>query len=91
MDEPYTKREQDEWRRDVKDTLDRIETQTKKTNGRVSSLEDWKSWAIGALAVFVPIFIVVSGYLINQSLNTQQVVETAMTKVLQDYQAHLIK
>ena len=47
-EDPYSKREQDHFfgelfkRMDTQDvTLERIETQTSKTNGRVTKLEDW--------------------------------------------------
>lgn len=38
-EEPYSKREQDEWRQDVREALARIEAQTTKTNGRVTRQE----------------------------------------------------
>jgi len=36
---------------DNKEQLDRIELQTKKTNGRVNGLENWRSYVAGGLAV----------------------------------------
>lgn len=62
MDEsPYSKREQDEYRRDVLATLARIEQQVIKTNGRVTHLETWQQYMIGYGAamgtLLVPVFI----------------------------------
>jgi hypothetical protein len=67
-DAPYTKREQDAYRKEVLGTLGRIEEQTKKTNGRVSNLEErqermesWQNFMKGGLSVLslmvVPLLI----------------------------------
>ena len=65
---PYTKREMDEKFIDIqvgfieiKETLSDIKTQTQKTNGRVSALENWR-WFMGGIAcvitgLLVPILI----------------------------------
>lgn len=51
MNENYTNREIDSHFKEIKETLSRIETQTIKTNGRVSKLEGWRAYVTGALAV----------------------------------------
>jgi ribosomal 50S subunit-associated protein YjgA (DUF615 family) len=40
--------------------LDRIETQTTKTNGRVGSLEAWRNRIIGGFLVITTIFVPVA-------------------------------
>lgn len=45
----YTTRELDYHFSEIKETLNRIETQTLKTNGRVSKLEQWKWIITGAI------------------------------------------
>lgn len=69
-EEPYQNREIREMFDDVKATLSRIEEQTTKTNGRVSTLEKWQSYVIGFCAAItvglfslVPIVISVLKYL----------------------------
>lgn len=61
MEQDYSKREIDEFMKDIKDTLQRIEMQTTRTNGRVSSLENWRGFITGGLAILtvlvVPVFI----------------------------------
>lgn len=67
-EQPYSKREQDHYFQDMFKRMDsqdrvlsRIESQTIKTNGRVSKLEWWKAvliWAFGVMLLFlVPITI----------------------------------
>lgn len=55
MEQDYSNREIDRMFKDIMDTLERIETQTTRTNGRVSALEGQRNWAAGAAAVVVPI------------------------------------
>lgn len=62
-DEPYTNREITEFFREVKTQLDRIESQTTRTNGRVSKLENWRAYSTGATAMIVLIGLPVLAYL----------------------------
>ncbi len=60
QEESYKNRELDEKFGDIKDTLERIEIQTTKTNGRVRFLEKMIYLALGGLAVitfFLPFYI----------------------------------
>ena len=63
MEEPYSKREEDTFRKEVIIRLDRIEIQTSKTNGRVNSLENWKYFLIGMgtfiVVVLIPIVVAI--------------------------------
>lgn len=60
---PYSNRELDEKFQDIKASLDRIEEQTKKTNGSVASLKLWRAYVTGAVAVLIIIVLPVLGYL----------------------------
>lgn len=55
----------EEFRRDTKESLDRIERQTTKTNGRVDSLESHRAYLWGAYSVLV----LLGGMIIYLSVN----------------------
>lgn len=50
MNPDYSNREIDTLVKELKEQLDRIEVQTTKTNGRVSTLENWRAGIIAVLA-----------------------------------------
>lgn len=52
-EQPYTNRELDSHFNELKVMLIRIESQTTRTNGRVSKLENWRSYMLGGMAVIV--------------------------------------
>lgn len=49
-EEPYKNRELDEKFEDIKASLNRIETQTTKTNGSVANLKMWRAYTLGFIA-----------------------------------------
>lgn len=53
----YSNRELDAHFKEIKATLERIEAQTTRTNGRVSSLEMWRSYVVGGLAIISAIIL----------------------------------
>lgn len=62
MDKDYSKREIDEKFKDIKDSLDRIEFQTTKHNGRLTKVERYMYTVIGAITII--------GFLIGAKLLT---------------------
>lgn len=70
-DVPYSNREIDEKFGEVKSLLLEIRDQTKKTNGRVSRLENWRWMIAGGMAVIC--FIVVPLVVYINTLQIQSV------------------
>ncbi len=54
---PYTNREINEFFRDVKESLVRIESGVIKTNGRVNKLENWRYLISGGMIV-ITLFVI---------------------------------
>ena len=59
LDNRYSNREIKAFFNEIKDTLERIETQTTKTNGRVNKLENWRSYLLGGIAIISSIVVVI--------------------------------
>jgi hypothetical protein len=77
---PYSNREIDEHFKALRETLifhntsqmsilTRIETQTTKTNGRVSRLEAWRSYIAGSIAVVSFLVIPLVGWIFLDKVN----------------------
>lgn len=93
MEEPYTKREQDEWRKDVRESLERIEEQTKKTNGSVADVNRWRERANGGFAVagaFMAFVIIpILGWSLYVLWNLPQTLDESIDKALSAYDVNL--
>lgn len=75
MNQDYSNREIDAHFSDIKETLARIETQTTKTNGRVTSLEESRSSFRGWVAGFtISSFLIIAlvTYIFNLKLDSIQ-------------------
>ena len=82
MDTEYTNREIDHSFKEIKDQLNRIEQQTIKTNGRVSKLESWKAYLVGA-------WFIVTAFLIPMIVWTGNVERGALKEQIKANRANI--
>lgn len=85
-DNTYTTRELEAHFGDVKESLTRIEQQVIKTNGRVSSLENWRWFVTGGLAVISILVIPMVIYIFTSANKIQEKVLTGINQALSTYE-----
>lgn len=93
MDSPYTNREIKEMFNDLKDGQDRIESQVKLTNGRVTTLEKWRYTMVGGIAVLSMVVVPILGWSLYTLVNLQDKINiatsTAIAQVLSTYEVQI--
>lgn len=81
--QPYTNREIREKWHDIATDLQEIKMQTTRTNGRVTTLEQWKYIGMGATSVLsflvVPILVWALSILVGMDARIQQSVDRALS------------
>ena len=69
QEEPFSNREIREMFNDIKKDLGELIVQTRKTNGRVNALENWKGWVTGVGATLVVVVLPIVGYIAWRVVN----------------------
>ena len=85
-DEPFSNREIKEMFGDLCSKLDRIETQTNRTNGRVSNLEIWRGGIVGGISVLVVIVVPLLAWALYTLSNIQDGTQRAVDAALSAYE-----
>lgn len=75
----------------LKEILLRVEEQTKKTNGRVSKLEEWRSWVIGGLACGSIILGVIIGLVCYIWITQVKSIEAKENEIASQLETHINK
>jgi hypothetical protein len=88
-DEPFKNREILEMFNDLKGGNERIETQVKLTNGRVTQLEVWKYISMGATGVLTLIVIPILSWALWVLVNIQGQVHNAVNEALSVYEINV--
>lgn len=85
MDEPFSNREITEMFKDITNGQSRIEEQVRKTNGRVSEMEKWRSFMSGAIAVLVAIVVPILAWSIYTLVNINHIIHQTVDEALSAY------
>lgn len=85
-EEPYKNRELNEMFADLKEGQNRIETQVKITNGRVTSLEKFKYYWYGVTSVLTAIVIPILAWALYTLVNINQNIHSAIDEALSAYE-----
>lgn len=85
MEEDFSNREITEMFNDLRKGQDRIEEQTKKTNGRVSDMERWRSFMTGAMAVLTTLVVPILAWAIYTLVNIQHTIYQTVDEALSAY------
>lgn len=90
-DAPFTNRELREQARDLQDSINRVEAQTKMHNGRMSKMEEWKAYTTGGMAMLTLIALPILGWLVYSVLtlpkSIDEAVDKSVSKGLEDLEA----
>lgn len=84
-DHPYMNRELDEMFGDIKGSMSRIETQTIRTNGRVTVIERWQYSFMGGIAVLTIIVVPLLAWALYVLSNIQETVHKSVDEALSAY------
>lgn len=85
MNDDYSKREIDHAFEDIAGKLKLILDQTTKHNGRMTSLERWRSYTTGAMAVIIALILPILGWSLYQIANLDKNIDDHITKGLTRY------
>lgn len=86
MDPDFTNREIKAMFQDLKDGNDRIEIQTTKHNGRLTTLERWQAHMIGAVAVLTTIVVPLLAWSLWILANIDNKIHSTIDEALQAYE-----
>lgn len=81
----YTNREIQAMFSEVRDTLNRIEVQTVKTNGRVTANERWRYIAMGWLGAISLFLVPILGWALFKLVNLDSTIHQAVDDALSAY------
>lgn len=84
-DAPFTNREIREMFKDMTEGMSRIEGQTTKTNGRVTSLEKWMYTCVGGLSVISIVLIPLFTWMLNSVADIDTRIQGAVDDALSAY------
>lgn len=87
--DPYTNRELDEWRNEVKISLEAIRVQTTKTNGSVADIKIWKEQMTGAAKAYgfclVLVILPLAAWVLYNQVTEPERLNQAVKSVVTDY------
>ena len=75
---------------DMKDSIDGLTVQVKTTNGRVKTLEVWRSFLFGAWAVITAMVVPLVIYIYVQQNSVSQTISDSLAETLKKYEISFV-
>lgn len=84
-EKPFLNREITEMFTDLRHWMERVETQVKHTNGRVTALERWKYAGVGAISILSIVVLPILSWALYTLVNIHNEINDAVQQALSVY------
>ena len=85
-DTPFSNREIREMVKDTSLAIARVEEQTKEHNHRMTKMEEWKAYSLGAMSVITLIILPILGWALWALVNIQDTVDASVKDAFKEVQ-----
>lgn len=74
---------------DISNSLARVEAQTMKHNGRMSKMEAWRNYMLGAISIISAVVLPLMGYVLYRVANLHEEIRLGISEELNQYNVQI--